>query len=300
MKKKLIFKGVATALITPFSEGKIDYTALDRLIEFQIDGGASALVIGGTTGEVATLDSVERYRLYAHARERIGGRVRLILGTGTNDTRLAINHTEEAERVGCDGVLVVTPYYNKGTYRGVTEHYKAIAKNTSLPIILYNVPSRTGVNLTQAQLCELSELDNIVAIKEATDSADRLTELSCITDRLTLYAGNDTQILETLALGGMGVISVISNLYPKCTYKLCEAVFSGDYPLAQKIQMAMFPLTKLLFKETNPAPIKYLLYKSGLSKNELRLPLFPVENDTRVALELEKSRFENWLSENGI
>ena len=172
MKKK-IFSGVGTALITPFSEDKIDYAALGRLIDRQIDAGVGALIIGGTTGEAATLSDKERYELYTFSRERIGGRCALVLGTGTNDTRVAIKHTNFAEELGCDGALLVTPYYNKGTERGIVAHYRKIAESTSLPLILYNVPGRTGVNITRQMLKSLSEVENIVGIKEASASAHR-------------------------------------------------------------------------------------------------------------------------------
>ena len=194
MKKKEIFRGAATALVTPFKDGNIDFSALDTIIESQISGGVSALVIGGTTGEAATLSDEERYELYIYVKDKIKGRTALIFGTGTNDTRMAIRHTKMAADIGCDATLVVTPYYNKGTYSGMVEHYKMIAAATETPIILYNVPSRTGVNLTMAQLEELARVESIVGIKEASDSVDRLTELRKFGDELQLYAGNDSQM----------------------------------------------------------------------------------------------------------
>jgi 4-hydroxy-tetrahydrodipicolinate synthase len=210
--KKLIFEGVGTALITPFSGGDIDYTALGRLIDFQIEAGISALIIGGTTGEAATLSDGERYDLYRFAKERVGGRCALVFGTGTNDTRVAIRHTKFAEELGCDGALLVTPYYNKGTERGVLCHYRKIAESTTLPLMLYNVPSRTGVNMSMHTLESLSEVENIVAIKEASDSADRLTEIGAMGEKLRLYAGNDSQLFTVLSLGGGGVVSYCQTL----------------------------------------------------------------------------------------
>ncbi len=285
MKKRKIFQGVGTALITPMRGGEIDYSSLENIIDMQISGGVDALIIGGTTGEAATLSDSERRELYSFVKKETRGRVKLIFGTGTNDTRAAISHTRCAEEIGCDGVLVVTPYYNKGTYGGVTEHYTAIAKNTELPILLYNVPSRTGVNLTLNQLDTLANISNIVGIKEASDSADRLTELAKYGEELYLYAGNDSQIYITLALGGCGVISVASNLLPRKISDICNNYFSGNCPEALKGQLEIFDFIRLLFKETNPAPIKYAMSLAGLSSPELRLPLIIPEERTRREIE---------------
>ena len=287
MKKKLIFEGGATALVTPMRDGKIDYESVSKIIDQQIDGGISAIIVGGTTGEAATLTEKEKNELYSYAREKIGGRAKLILGVGTNDTAAVISRTADAERIGCDGLLVVTPYYNKGTFKGVTEHYKKIAESTDLPIILYNVPSRTGVNLTMSQLEELAKVKNIVAIKEASDSLDRLTELSFFGDELYLYSGNDSQIYLTLALGGRGVISVVSNLYPREVSKMCKSYFDGRYQESYLTQKRLFGLIKVLFQETNPTPIKYAMSLSGLCSPEVRLPLFEPENSTRDAIKRE-------------
>ena len=278
--KKQIFKGVATALITPFKNEEIDYAALDKIIDFQIQGGVDALVIGGTTGEAATLSDKERYALFEYCRVKAAGAVKLILGTGCNDTAAAIRHTREAERHGCDGVLVVTPYYNKGTVRGVTEHYLRICQSTGLPIILYNVPSRTGVNLTLSQLDRLAKEENIVAIKEAGDSADRLIALREYGDELALYAGNDTQIYTTLALGGLGVVSVISNSHPRLTKRICQSYFDGKPRESLALQISALGYINAMFMETNPAPIKYAMHRLGLCENELRLPLWPVSKES--------------------
>jgi len=273
MDKKIIFKGTATALITPFSDGKIDYSAFEKLIELQIEAKIPALVVGGTTGEAATLNDTERYELYRFAKSTIKDRAKLILGTGTNDTRVAIKHTVFAEELGCDAALVVTPYYNKGTDEGLIRHYLAIAESTNLPIILYNVPTRTGVNLSFSQLSKLARVKNIIAIKEASDSIERLTDLSVFGKELALYSGSDSAIYATLASGGMGVISVISNFYPRMTQSLCEAYFAGNNVKALAIQQRLLPFIKAVFAETNPAPIKYALSKIGLCENELRLPM---------------------------
>ena len=267
MKKQTIFKGVGTALITPFKNRRIDFNALEHIIEKQIKARVGALVIGGTTGEAATLSDVERYTLFEFAKEKTAGRVKLIFGTGTNDTRAAIRHTRRAEEIGCDGVLVVTPYYNKGTYSGVSRHYEEIAKSTALPVILYNVPSRTGVNLTANQLEHLGKTKNIVAIKEAGDSMDKYVSLSALSESLGLYAGNDSQIYTTLALGGLGVISVLSNVCPRLAVEICDTYFNGELEKSRELQIKALPFISALFAETNPAPVKYAMYRLGLCEN---------------------------------
>lgn len=289
--KKHIFEGVGTALITPFSGGDIDYTALGRLIDFQIEAGISALIIGGTTGEAATLSDGERYELYRFAKERVGGRCALVFGTGTNDTRVAIRHTEFAEKLGCDGALLVTPYYNKGTERGVLCHYRKIAESTSLPLMLYNVPSRTGVNMSMHTLESLSEVENIVAIKEASDSADRLVEIGAMGEKLRLFAGNDSQLFTVLSLGGGGVVSVLSNLAPREMMEIYQRFKAGDIQGARERQMRLLPLIRAMFIETNPAPIKHAMASLGLCSPELRLPLFEISSDHKRLVDIEMRRF---------
>ena len=285
MNKNEIFCGAATALITPFCDGEIDYISLGKIIEWQISCGIDALVVGGTTAEAATLSDEERYKLYTFAKGKIGGRTKLILGTGTNDTRVAIAHTKFAKRLGCDGVLLVTPYYNKGTETGIEKHYLSIAECTDLPIILYNVPSRTGVNLGINLLDRLSDHPNIVALKEASDSTDRLVNLAKLTDKLTLYAGNDSQIFPTLALGGRGVISVMSNILPRATVKLCHDCLEGRQREALDMQIELLPLIKSLFIETNPTPIKYAMSRMGFCSPEVRLPLAEPRDSTKEEID---------------
>ena len=279
--KKEIFRGVGTALITPFCNGKIDLCSLRMLIERQISAGVDCIVIGGTTGEAATLEDSERYQLFRESRSIIEGRCRLMLGTGTNDTRVAMLHTEYASRLGCDGVLLVTPYYNKGTEEGIIRHYKSIAEVSDVPMMLYNVPSRTGVSLSLPILEELAKEEKIVAIKEASDSADRLMALSAMSDQLTLYTGNDSQIYTTLSLGGAGVISVVSNLYPVSTLKICQRFLEGEREESLKMQNTLLPVINLLFLETNPAPVKYALSRMGLCSPEMRLPMWLPTQTTR-------------------
>ncbi len=285
MKKHRIFEGAATALITPFRDGEIDYAALGRIIEDQVRGGISALVVGGTTGEAATLTNEERYTLFAYVKERVAGRVKLIFGTGTNDTRVALSHTRVACKIGCDGVLVVTPYYNKGTDSGIVKHYLQIAEASTAPVLLYNVPGRTGVNLSFGVLDKLADHPNIVGIKEASDSHDRLISLRTYGENLDLYAGNDSAIYTSLALGGVGVISVMSNAFPRAVSRICDLYFSGLYKESLDIQIRSLELISALFKETNPAPIKYVMERMGYSTGELRLPLWEVSADTKCAID---------------
>lgn len=285
MKKEIIFSGVGTALITPLSDGRVDYAALHTLIEKQIDAGIDALIIGGTTAEAATLSDSERYELFAFAAACIEGRCKLIFGTGTNDTRAAIAHTKRACQVGCDGVLVVTPYYNKGTDEGIVNHYLQIAENSTAPVLLYNVPTRTGVNLTIPMLRELCEHENIVGIKEAHDSLERMISLCELRDKLSLYAGNDSAFYATLALGGEGVISVASNAYPDKMKKIHELWRKGALGESLAEQIKLLPLIRALFLQTNPAPIKYLMSKLGLCTGELRLPLSEVTDKTKAQID---------------
>jgi 4-hydroxy-tetrahydrodipicolinate synthase len=289
--KRIIFRGVGTALITPFSDGEIDYCALGSLIERQIAADVDALVIGGTTAEAATLSDNERYKLYTFAKGKIAGRTKLILGTGTNDTRVAVAHTKFAEKLGCDGVLLVTPYYNKGTEEGIKKHYLSIADSADLPIIVYNVPSRTGVNLGFNLLESIAEHPNIVALKEASDSTDRLVTLATMREKLTLYAGNDSQIFPTLALGGRGVISVVSNLMPEITVKMCRNYFDGRFNEALSMQLKMLPLIKALFLETNPSPVKFAMETLGLCRGEVRLPLSEPRESTKEQILKELKKF---------
>jgi 4-hydroxy-tetrahydrodipicolinate synthase len=285
MKKKIAFSGVSTALITPFKDGEIDYPTLDALIERQISSGIDALVIGGTTGEAATLSESERYALYEHSAEVIGGRTKLIFGTGTNDTQVAVKHTKFAARLACDAALVVTPYYNKGTEEGIFRHYSAIAECSRLPIILYNVPSRTGVNLGLNLLARLAENERIVGLKEASDSLDRMVALAELGEALPLYAGNDSQIYPTLSLGGVGAVSVVSNISPMQTRLIYERYKQGENSAALEAQLKLLPLIRALFLETNPSPLKCAMASLGLCEDEVRLPLDRVRESTYRALD---------------
>ena len=299
MKKTEIFRGVGTALITPFKNNKIDFDTLECLIESQISAGIDALIIGGTTAEAVTLADDERYELFRRARDVIQRRCKLIFGTGTNDTRVAVKHTEFASDLGCDGVLVVTPYYNKGTSEGIVRHYEKIAEASNVPVLLYNVPSRTGVNLSIDTLKRLGENEKIVGIKEAADSLDRLVAISRL-DGLALYSGNDSQIYPVLSLGGLGVISVVSNLYPRETMDICKQYFTNNHITSLKLQQDLLPVINALFIETNPAPIKYAMSVRGLCTGDMRLPMWPVTKESRTKIDNAISEYERGLSSPNI
>ncbi len=284
MKKRTIYEGLGTALVTPFCDGEIDYPALYRLIDEQVKSGVDAIIFGGTTAEVATLSDTERYTLYERAVEYTAGRCRVVLGTGTNDTAKAITHTRFATALPIDGILAVTPYYNKGTEEGILSHYRLLADTATVPLMLYNVPGRTGVNLSLRVLAELSEHENIVAIKEAADSADRLVQLSGFGERLRLYAGNDSQIFTVLALGGGGAVSVASNLCPGVVKDIFRKYSQGQQAHALRAQLDLMPLIEGLFLETNPAPVKYAMAVCGKCRPELRLPLSLPKAETQGRL----------------
>ena len=283
--KKTLFEGVCTALITPFKDGKIDYDSLKNLIEFQIEQGIDALLINGTTGESATLTECEKRELISFAVREVGGRVPIIAGTGSNCTQKAIHLSQFAFEVGVDAILVVTPYYNKASVEGLIEHYETIANNVDIPLILYNVPSRTGVNIPLSVYDKLANHKNIVAVKEANPSISDLAKLceKCA-DRLDVYSGNDDLLLPTLSLGGKGLISVISNIVPKETVKICKLYFEGKTKEATALQLKLLPLINAIFSEVNPIPIKAIMSHKGFCKEEYRLPLGPMNEDKKKAL----------------
>ena len=275
-KKKHLFFGSATAIVTPFSRGQIDYLALGKMIDFQLENGTDALVILGTTGEASTIYENERSELIAFARRKTDGKIPLIVGTGSNATSVAVRYSKSAESLGADGCLVVTPYYNKASAKGLTEHYREIAKSVKIPIILYNVPSRTGVKIPMEVYRSLAKISNIVGVKEASGDLGYLTELIYNhKEDFDIYTGCDELILPTLALGGQGVISVVSNIMPKEVKALCSAYKNGNTKEARALQLYLSPLIKELFAEVNPIPVKGALYKMGMCENEYRLPLCP-------------------------
>ena len=273
-----IFRGVATALVTPMNENGVEYENFRKLIEWQIEQGINALVIAGTTGEGSTLTDEEHREVMRFSVEVANKRVPIIAGTGSNDTAYAISLSKYAEEVGSDALLLVTPYYNKATQKGLIESFKAVADVVNIPCILYNVPSRTGCNLSPASCAVLAEHPNIVAIKEASSNISQIAEIAALTKgKLDIYSGNDDQIVPLMSLGGKGVISVVSNILPKKTVEMCDKFFAGDLEGARDIQLDMLPLINSLFCEVNPIPVRSAVAAMGFGENYLRLPLTQME-----------------------
>lgn len=287
--KKTVFTGVGTALITPFKNGRVDFDALGALIDFQITSGASALVLLGTTGEASTVSEDERYDIIAFARDKINKRVPLIVGAGTNNTEVTLRYSKSAFSLGADALLLVSPYYNKATSAGLYEHFARVARGVDLPIILYNVPSRTGVNIPCEVYKSLGEIKNIVGIKEASGNLSYICEiLDTCGGLFDIYSGNDELTLPTLCLGGKGVISVCSNVVPCQMRELCDAFFEGSISRARGIQLGLYELIRELFAQVNPIPVKCACSLLGLCENELRLPLTPSTRQKEIAALLKK------------
>ena len=285
MRQTSIFQGVATALVTPLTENGVDYPALQKLIEWQIQEGINALVICGTTGEGSTLTDAEHRQVLKFAIDVAGGRVPMIAGTGSNDTAYAIDLTKYASQIGYDAALVVTPYYNKTTQNGLVAMFTAIADASDIPIILYNVPSRTGVNIEPATYAKLADHPKIAAIKEANGNISKVVSTAALVgDKLDIYSGNDDQIVPIMACGGKGVISVLSNVLPKETVQLCQKFFDGDIAGAMEMQKQYLPLIDALFSEVNPIPAKAAMAAMGFCEDYLRLPLVPMEARNREVL----------------
>ena len=273
-----VFMGAATALITPLNEKGVDYPALGRLIDWQIEKGIDALVIAATTGEGSTLSDEEHREVLRFSAERIAGRVPMIAGTGSNDTAYAVSLTKYACEVGSDAVLVVTPYYNKATQKGLVRMFTEIADASSKPLILYNVPSRTGVTIEPATYAALADHPMIAGIKEAGGNISKIVETAALVgSRLDLYSGNDDQVVPILSMGGKGVISVLSNLMPGETSEMCKRFFRGDVEGSAKMQCQYLPLINALFSEVNPIPVKAAMAAMGYCENYLRLPLTTME-----------------------
>ena len=290
-----MFRGLGTAVITPFREDfEIDYDALKRIVRCQIQNGVDALVILGTTGEAPVISFKEREKVIATVAEESAGKTKIIVGTGTNDTRHVAEMNEQAEHFEVDGVLIVNPYYNKGTQESLVAHYKYIAEKTGLPILLYNVPGRTGMNILPETAVKIHELcPNVVGIKEASGNISQIAQLFSIKPpSFSVFSGNDDQTLPILALGGAGEISVFSNAFPSEKVRLIDAILNGDYDIARYFQNKHIRLNNLLFAETNPAPVKFLMSELGYCANVLRLPLLPVLESTAAAILSEiKSRY---------
>ena len=280
MTSNPIFKGAATALITPFTnDGFVDYDAFGKIIDWQIESGIAGLVIAGTSGEGSTLSDEEHREVLKFAAERAGGKCAMIAGTGSNDTAYAIDLTKYACTLNYDAMLVVTPYYNKATQNGLIKMYETIADASCKPLILYNVPSRTGINIEPVTYLALSEHPNIRGIKEANGNISKIVETAALVgDKLDIYSGNDDQIVPLLSMGGSGVISVLSNIMPKETQEICELFFNGNVAASAGLQMKYLPLINALFSEVNPIPVKAAMARMGWCENTVRLPLTVMED----------------------
>lgn len=286
-----VFQGMATAMVTPMTAAGVDYDALGRFIDFQLEAGINALVAVGTTGESATLTPEERNKVISFTVERVNGRVPVIAGTGANNTAHAIDYSVSACESGADALLVVTPYYNKATQNGLIAHYTAIADKVTKPIILYNVPSRTGCNLLPATVAALAEHPGIAAIKEASGSMSQVVELFArCGDKITVYSGEDGLTVPILSMGGMGTISVLSNVVPKKAVEMTDAFFAGDIRRAAALQCELLPLINCLFSEVNPIPAKAAVSAMGFGEEYIRLPLTPMEAPAREKLFAEMRR----------
>lgn len=290
--KKPVFTGVCTALITPFLEGKtIDYDALDQLIEFQLSSGVNALCVCGTTGEASTLLPQERNELISFCVQRVNSRVPVIVGTGNNRTATAAEWTAQAEVLGADAVLVVTPYYNKASQEGLVQHYKSVAASTSLPVILYNVPSRTGISISSYTYQRLSEVENIVGTKEASGDISLAAKIrACCPEDFCIWSGNDDQALVLTALGGAGVISATANIMPDILSSMFSLAQNGRLKEAVSLQSQYLSLINLLFSDVNPIPVKAAMALMNMCDGSLRLPLCPISESGRALLRDELSR----------
>ncbi|MDR0979229.1 MAG: 4-hydroxy-tetrahydrodipicolinate synthase [Lachnospiraceae bacterium] len=290
--KKIIFKGSGVAIVTPFTEDSVNYDEFKKLINFQISEGTDAIIVCGTTGESSTMTLEEKKSVIKFTVDTVNKRVPVIAGTGGNCTANSIELSKYAESIGVDGLLLVTPYYNKTTQAGLIAHYKAIANSTNLPIILYSVPSRTGLNITPATCLELSKIENIVAIKEASGNLSQIAEIAYLCkDNLNIYSGNDDQILPILSLGGLGVISVLANVVPKFTHDMVNNFFNGDFEASKNAQLQAIPLVSALFSEVNPIPVKAAIGLIGYNAGVPRLPLIEMSEPGKEKLKIELKKF---------
>ena len=274
MRNPVLFTGAGVALVTPMeTDGRVNYEKYRELVDFQIENGTDAIIAVGTTGEAPTLEDDEHLRAFEVAIEQTNHRVPMIAGTGSNNTDHCIYMSREAKAMGADGLLLVTPYYNKTSQRGLIQHYTKIAASVDLPIILYNVPSRTGVNLQPKTVAELSKIPNIVGLKQANGNMSETAEIAALCD-IAIYSGNDDQIVPILSLGGKGVISVLSNVIPKETHDICKAWLDGDVQHALDLQLRYLELANALFMDVNPIPVKEAMNRMGMNVGNCRLPLY--------------------------
>lgn len=269
-----IFTGSGVAIVTPFTDDEVNFEKLGELIEFQITEGTDAIIVCGTTGESSTMTETEKKETIKYTVEKVAKRIPVIAGTGSNNTKYSVEQSKHAQSVGADGLLIVTPYYNKATQKGLVEHYRAIAENVNIPIIVYNVPGRTGLNVAPETMLELSKIKNIAAIKEASGSISQVAEIANLCgDKIDIYSGNDDQIVPILALGGKGVISVLANVAPKDTHNVVKYFLDGKINDSRNLQLKMIPLIQALFSEVNPIPVKEALNLLGYDVGIPRLPL---------------------------
>ena len=283
--KKTIFKGMATAIVTPMTADGIDYEALGRFLEFQMESGINAIVVMGTTGENATIEPADQKAVIRFTVEKVAGRVPVIAGTGTNNTAHVLENTKAACEAGADAVLVVTPYYNKATQKGLIQHFTLVADASTVPVILYNVPGRTGCNLLPETVAVLAEHPNIVGIKEATGNMAQMVKIRKLCgDKIDVYSGEDALTVPMMAMGGAGTISVLSNVLPRESVAMTDACLRGDYAAAAKMQCDLLPLIDLLFCEVNPIPAKAAVSAMGFGEENLRLPLTPMEDVNKEKL----------------
>lgn len=281
-----IFTGSGVAIVTPFKEDKtVDFVAFEKLINFQIENNTDAIIVCGTTGEPSTLTEEERFEVIKFCVDKVEKRVPVIAGAGCNDTMQSVKMCKRCEEIGVDGLLIVTPYYNKTTQKGIVNHYKIIAESVKLPIILYNVPSRTGLNMLPKTVLELSKVDNIVGIKEASGNISQIVEIASICkEDFYIYSGNDNQILPILSIGGKGVISVMANIIPKDTHNIIQKFLDNDFEESKKIQLLSVELASALFCEVSPIPVKTALEIMGYGKAYFREPLIDMEPDNIIVL----------------
>ena len=282
--KTLPFTGSGVAIITPFDGQKTNYDELGRLIEFNIKNGTDAVIICGTTGEASTMPDEEHLAAIEYTVKKVNGRIPVIAGTGSNDTAHAIELTKRAEELGADAILSVTPYYNKTSQHGLVAHFTAIANAVKIPIILYNVPSRTGMSFNIDTLKELAKAENIVAVKEASGNISYMAKVAAEVPELYIYSGNDDMIVPTLSLGGKGVISVLANVMPKETHEMCASFFNGDVEKARDMQLKLLTLINDLFIEVNPVPVKTALNMMGFNAGNLRMPLVEMTEEHKAKL----------------
>ena len=292
MRNPVLFTGAGVALVTPMdSNGRVNYEKYRELVDFQIENGTDAIIAVGTTGEAPTLEDDEHLHAFEVAIEQTAHRVPMIAGTGSNNTDHCIYMSREAKAMGADGLLLVTPYYNKTSQRGLIEHYTKIASSVDLPIILYNVPSRTGVNLQPKTVAELAKIPNIVGLKQANGNMSETAEIAAMCD-IAIYSGNDDQIVPILSLGGKGVISVLSNVIPRETHDICKAWFDGDAQRALELQLQYLELANALFMDVNPIPVKEAMNQMGMNVGDCRLPLYQMTNEMKARMADVLTRYQ--------